>query len=192
MRELTQSTTSIALWHHRGIWANWANLLVDGLHFTDEGLRRYFNSVRGAIVAAMNRLVGSVSLISCNYRNRRRFWWYRDHLSQSSSTLPAGPQFENDMVVAACSVRHSGAACVAAARRMPGACRGFGFPEPRACRLLGACRAGLSIGCGWFMGTPSALRPCALRRRQLAVLLVVITERGSGCRTDLLSIVVCG
>ena len=36
---------------------------------------------------------------------------------------PPYPQFENDMVVAACSVRHSGAACVAAARRMPGACR---------------------------------------------------------------------
>ena len=36
MRELMQSTTSIALWRHRGIWANWANLLVDGLHFTDE------------------------------------------------------------------------------------------------------------------------------------------------------------
>ena len=89
MRELTQSTTSIELWRHHGMWANWANLLVDGLHFTDEGHRRYFNSVRGALVAAMNRLVGSVSLISCNYRNRQRFWWYRDHLSQSSSTLPA-------------------------------------------------------------------------------------------------------
>ena len=89
MRELTQSTTSIELWRHRGMWANWANLLIDGLHFTDEGHRRYFNSVRGALVAAMNRLVGSVSLISCNYRNRRRFWWYRDHLSQSWSTLPA-------------------------------------------------------------------------------------------------------
>ena len=32
---------------------------------------------------------------------------------------PPYPQFENDMVVAACSVRHSGAACVAAARRVP-------------------------------------------------------------------------
>ena len=73
MRELTQSTTSIELWRRAGLWANWANLLVDGLHFTDEGHRRYFNSVRGALVAAMNRLVGSVSLISCNYRNRRRF-----------------------------------------------------------------------------------------------------------------------
>ena len=85
MRELTQSTTSIELWRHRGMWANWANLLIDGLHFTDEGHRRYFNSVRGSLVAAMNHLVGSVSLISCNYRNRRRFWWYRDRLSQSSS-----------------------------------------------------------------------------------------------------------
>ena len=88
---------------------------------------------------------------------------------------PPYPQFESDMVVAACSVRHSGAACVAAARRVPGACRGFGFPEPRACRLLGAWRAGLSIGCGWFMGTPSASRPRAVRCRQLAVLLVVIS-----------------
>ena len=94
MRELTQSTTSIELWRHRAMWANWANLLVDGLHFTDEGHRRYFNSVRGALVAAMNRLVGSVSLISCNYRNGRRFWWYCDHLSQSSSTLPAAGLWE--------------------------------------------------------------------------------------------------
>ena len=90
MQELTQSTTSIELWRHRGMWANWANLLVDGSHFTDEGHRRYFNSVRGALVAAMNCLVGgSVCLISCNYMNRLWFWWYRDHLSQSSSTLHA-------------------------------------------------------------------------------------------------------
>ena len=97
------------------MWANWANLLVDGLHFTDEGHRRYFNSVRGVLVAAMNRLVGSVSLISCNYRNRRRF---------TSGTViicrnhrPPYPQFESDMLVAAYSVRHSGAACVAAQGR---------------------------------------------------------------------------
>ena len=55
MRELTQSTTNIELWRHRGTWADWANLLVDGLHFTDDGQRRYFNSVRGALVAAINR-----------------------------------------------------------------------------------------------------------------------------------------
>ena len=100
---------------------------------------------------------------------------------------PPYPQFESDMLVAAYSVRHSGAVCVAAARRVPGACRGFGFPEPR------ACRAGLSIGCGWFMGTPTASRPRAVRRaadswRFCMVVIIAVLN----CRTGLLSIVVCG
>ena len=53
MHELTHSTTNIVSWRHRGMWADWANLLVDGLHFTDYGQRRYFNSIRGALVSAI-------------------------------------------------------------------------------------------------------------------------------------------
>ena len=128
------------------MWANWANLLVDGLHFTDEGHRRYFNSVRGAIVAAMNRLVGSVSLISCNYRNRRRFGGTviicRNH-------RPPYPQFGNDMVVAACSVRHSGAACVAAARRVPGAWQARAGRVPRVRLSRAACVPAAGRVPGW-------------------------------------------
>ena len=56
MRELTRSTNNVELWRHRGMWAIWENIIVDGVHFSGEGNRRYFSSVRGALVAAMNRL----------------------------------------------------------------------------------------------------------------------------------------
>ena len=56
MRELTRSSAVVDFWRHRGIWARWQDLLVDGVHFTVEGNRLYFKSVRGAIVAAVNKL----------------------------------------------------------------------------------------------------------------------------------------
>ena len=144
MRELTQSTTSIELWRHRGMWANWANLPVDGLHFTDEGHRRYFNSVRGSLVAAMIRLVGSVSLISCNYRNRRRFWWYRDCLSQSSSRL-SGMVIETVYETVRVFQTNNNNNIVHLTFSFTVICSSqhilFGIPEPRALQLQGACRA---------------------------------------------------
>ena len=91
LRELTQSTTSTELWRHRVMWANWVNLLVDGLHFTDGGHRRYF----------------------------------RRYCSAFRSRVRCG--------------------CRARAGRMPRV------------RLSRAACVGLSIGCGWFMGTPQCV-----------------------------------
>ena len=56
MREHTLASADIEFWRHRGMWRNWENILIDGVHFTGEGNRRYFNSVRGALVGAVNRL----------------------------------------------------------------------------------------------------------------------------------------
>ena len=60
---------------------------------------------------------------------------------------PPYPQFENDMVVAACSVRHSGPACVAAARRMPGACRARAEGSAFQSRVRAGCWARAGLGC---------------------------------------------
>ena len=73
----------------------------------------------------------------------------------------------------------------ARAGRMPGACRGFGFPEPRACRLLGCRLAAAGL---W----ERLVRRGMCGAPQTVGGFVGSHKRGSGCRTDLLSIVVCG
>ena len=59
MHAATKSFPNIAFWSHRGIWADWTKYLADGVHFNAEGNRKYFNSVRGAVVAAVNQLLTS-------------------------------------------------------------------------------------------------------------------------------------
>ena len=59
MHAATKSFPNIAFWSHRGIWADWTKYLADGVHFNAEGNRKYFNSVRGAVVAAVNQLITS-------------------------------------------------------------------------------------------------------------------------------------
>ena len=36
--------------------SKWQALLTDGVHYTVDGNRRYFSSVRGAVIAASNEL----------------------------------------------------------------------------------------------------------------------------------------
>ena len=37
MRELTATSDNIVFWRHRGLWADWRSMLLDGLHFNCEG-----------------------------------------------------------------------------------------------------------------------------------------------------------
>ena len=57
MFQATKYFESIDFWGHRGVWADWPKYLVDGVHFTQEGNRKYYNSVRGAVIAAANKLM---------------------------------------------------------------------------------------------------------------------------------------
>ena len=66
MRELTMASTAVDFWRHRGgMWAIWRKLLFDGIHYTNDGHRRYYSSVRGALIAASNRVDRQCEL-SCN------------------------------------------------------------------------------------------------------------------------------
>ena len=60
MHELTMASAAVDFWRHRGgMWAIWRKLLCDGIHYTNDGHRRYYSSVRGALIAAS--LIGNVS-----------------------------------------------------------------------------------------------------------------------------------
>ena len=66
MRQLTTASTAVDFWRHRGgMWASWRQLLCDGIHYTDDGHRRYYSSVRGALIAASNRLRVPVTRSTC-------------------------------------------------------------------------------------------------------------------------------
>ena len=56
MADAVQSFEKVTFWRHRGLWADWSKYLVDGVHFNQEGNRKYYNSVRGAIIAAANTI----------------------------------------------------------------------------------------------------------------------------------------
>ena len=56
MADAVQSFETVTFWRHRGLWADWSKYLVDGVHYNQEGNRKYYNSVRGAIIAAANTL----------------------------------------------------------------------------------------------------------------------------------------
>ena len=52
MVDLCASSDAIMFWRHRGIWQSWRRHLLDGVQFTREGNRKFFNSIRGALIAA--------------------------------------------------------------------------------------------------------------------------------------------
>ena len=56
VKDAVSSFDSVSFWCHRGVWSDWASYLSDGVHFNQEGNMKYYNSVRGAIVAAANVL----------------------------------------------------------------------------------------------------------------------------------------
>ena len=56
LKDAVASFDSVSFWCHRGVWSDWASYLGDGVHFNQEGNRKYYNSVRGAIIAAANVL----------------------------------------------------------------------------------------------------------------------------------------
>ena len=56
MKDAVLSFDSVSCWCHRRVWSDWASYLGDGVYFNQEGNRKYYNSVRGAIIAAANVL----------------------------------------------------------------------------------------------------------------------------------------
>ncbi len=56
IHKLLKNVDGVKFWRHRNMWAHWQQLLSDGVHFNDTGNRRYYNSVRGAIIAATKKL----------------------------------------------------------------------------------------------------------------------------------------
>ena len=56
LKDAASSFDSVSFWCHRGVWSDWASYLGDGVHFNQEGNRKYYNSVCGAIIAAANVL----------------------------------------------------------------------------------------------------------------------------------------
>ena len=56
MYDACNSFETISFWSLGGIWANWQQYLCDGIHY-NLGHRKYYNSVKGAVIAAANKLV---------------------------------------------------------------------------------------------------------------------------------------
>ena len=57
MADAVQSFETVTFWRHRGLWADWSKYLRPlDVHFNQEGNRKYYNSVRGAIIAAANTI----------------------------------------------------------------------------------------------------------------------------------------
>ena len=52
MLDLCAGSDAIICWRHRGIWQNWRSYLLDGVHFTRDAHRKFFNSIRGALISA--------------------------------------------------------------------------------------------------------------------------------------------
>ena len=63
MFQATKYFESIDFWGHCGVWGDWPKYLVDGVHFTQEGNRKYYNFVLGAVSAAANKLTCGAFLI---------------------------------------------------------------------------------------------------------------------------------
>ena len=53
---MTRNSSGVCYWRHRGIWASWKEHLIDGVHFNKQGLKKHFNSIRAALVAAENHV----------------------------------------------------------------------------------------------------------------------------------------
>ncbi len=56
MKDLTAPIQGLRFWKHRGIWTQWMSLLSDGIHYNQRGMRKYFNSVRGSVIAMSNTI----------------------------------------------------------------------------------------------------------------------------------------
>ena len=54
--QLTASKSKVHFWRHRGVWSAWQSLLCDGVHYNETGQRKYFNIIKGAIIAMFNKL----------------------------------------------------------------------------------------------------------------------------------------
>ena len=46
---------AISFWHHRGFWDNLNYLCFDGVHLNHFGMRKYFKSIRSAVLHASNQ-----------------------------------------------------------------------------------------------------------------------------------------
>lgn len=67
IRQLTARLPALHFWRHRGIWVNLQEYQVDGTHFNHDGLVKYRNSVRGAIITTAKpaMMPGPLSCTHC-------------------------------------------------------------------------------------------------------------------------------
>jgi hypothetical protein len=50
------------MWRHRGFWTDFSHLDSDGVHLNDDGMKKYFRSIRSAIIHAKITF-GNASLV---------------------------------------------------------------------------------------------------------------------------------
>ena len=48
----TGNKDNICMWRHRGFWTDFPHLDRDGVHLNDDGMKKYFRSIRSAIIHA--------------------------------------------------------------------------------------------------------------------------------------------
>ena len=49
-KSVHKSSRQIHFWHHSSLVDNWAQYIVDGVHFTKQGLLKYYKSIRSSII----------------------------------------------------------------------------------------------------------------------------------------------
>ena len=58
LRALARQYKHIIFWPHRNLSADWPNYIMhDGVHLNPEGLERYANSIRRAVVRARHTIL---------------------------------------------------------------------------------------------------------------------------------------
>ena len=45
-----RQNAKILFWHHKGLTQNWQSFIMDGVHLTPEGMKKYFSSIRRLIL----------------------------------------------------------------------------------------------------------------------------------------------
>ena len=45
-----RQNAKILFWHHKGLVQNWPSFIMDGVHLTPEGMKKYFSSIRRLIL----------------------------------------------------------------------------------------------------------------------------------------------
>jgi len=52
----TDGIPNIILWRHHGFWKDFSHIYHDGVHLNDVGMKKYFRSIRSAVIHASTTL----------------------------------------------------------------------------------------------------------------------------------------